>query len=260
MARDFDSNFDLNALCMGHITGNTDKNSENKIIVFPDNFITEAKALGAGSETTTNGFEVIRPIFTEPDMLFHVSPFGESALIKNVVAKIGAASSGVPKEKKVLLKLNGPYSVLASLVRPELFYRWCVKHRSAVHCALASITASMEIYLNKSVDSGAGLVSLTDPYAKVSILGEKRYREFAAAYLLNLVRSVNGKKVIIHLCPQSSIPLVEFGYFNTEDIRLNSGSYLDALIHLQGPLLLGNRCIYTENIDSITSLIYTGSQ
>ncbi|MDR2632759.1 MAG: hypothetical protein LBC51_03940 [Treponema sp.] len=244
--------FDLNALCVGHITGNT---ANNSIAAFPDNFTTEAKALGADSETTANGFEVIRPLFTEPDMLFNVPEFGESELINAVVGKISAAS----KEKKVLLKLNGPYSVLASLIRPELFYRWCAKHGEAIHAALDSITTSLEMYLNKSIDSGAGIISLADPYAKVSILGEKRYREFAAAYLSRLLRGVKGEMAIIHLCPHSSIPLVQFGCFAVKEIPVNSDTYLDALIHQNGPLLLGNRCVYSGKIDSITSLIYTGS-
>ncbi|MDR2394854.1 MAG: hypothetical protein LBD93_11975 [Treponema sp.] len=253
MERHVDTDFDLNALCMGHITGNT---AHNNIIAFPDDFTTEAKALGAEYETTANGFAVIRPLFTEPDALYTIPSFGESAVIKNVVDKIGGAS----KEKKVLLKLNGPYSVLASLVKPELFYRWCAKHREAIHSALDSITASMEHYLNASIDSGAGIVSLADPYAKVSILGEKRYREFAATYLLKLLRSVDGKKPVIHLCPHSSTPLVQFGYFEVKEIPTSGDSYLDTLIHRKGPLLLGNRCIYSGKIESLTSLIYTGFQ
>ncbi|MDR0583660.1 MAG: hypothetical protein LBG57_04835 [Treponema sp.] len=253
MDRDFSIDFDLNALCMGHITGNT---ANDAIVAFPDNFTTEAKALGAECETTASGFEVIRPLFTRPDALYHISPFGESALIKKVVEQIGGAS----KEKKVLLKLNGSYSVLASLVKPELFYRWFAKHRDAIHFALDSITASLEHYLGVCINAGAGFVSLVDPYAKVSILGEKRYREFAAAYLLRLLRGVKEEKAIIHLCPHTSIPLVQFGYFEAKDIPVNNGSYLDALVHREGPLLLGNRCIYAEKIESITSLLYTGSQ
>ncbi|MDR2434753.1 MAG: hypothetical protein LBD47_09320 [Treponema sp.] len=244
---DFDPDFDLNALCMGHITGNT----ANNIIAFPDDFTTEAKALGAETETTANGFEVIRPLFTEPDMLFNIPAFEESEGIKNVVEEIRAAS----KEKKVLLKLNGPYSVLASLVSPELFYRWCAKYRQAIHSALDSITASLEIYLDESINAGAGIVSLADPYANVSVLGEKRYREFAAAYLLRLLRGREGETAVIHLCPHSSIPLVQFGYFEAKDIPVKNDSYLDALVRQSGPLLLGNRCIYSGKSDSITSLI-----
>ncbi|MDR1574569.1 MAG: hypothetical protein LBS37_01065 [Treponema sp.] len=252
MVRASGIDFDLNALCMGHITGNT---ANPNIIAFPDNFTTEAKALGADCETSAGGFEVIRPLFTEPNMLFNIPAFGESELIKNVVEKIGCAS-GASKEKKVLLKLNGPYSVLASLVSPELFYRWYAKYREAIHAALDSITSSLEIYLDKSIDAGAGIVSVADPYANVSVLGEKRYREFAAAYLLRLLRGIKGKKAVIHLCPHSSIPLVQFGCFETKDIPVNNDSYLDALIHQHGPLLLGNRCIYSGKIDSITSLMY----
>jgi uroporphyrinogen-III decarboxylase len=252
MGYDSDIDFDLNALCVGHITGNT---ANNNIIAFPDNFTTEAKALGAETETTANGFEVIRPLFTEPDMLFNVPSFGESELIKAVVEKIRAASNAAAKEKKVLLKMNGPYSVLASLVKPELFYRWCAKHRHAIHAALDSITASLETYLDSSIDSGADIVSLADPYAKVSILGEKRYREFTAAYLLRLLRGIKGKKAVVHLCPHTSIPLVQFGYFKVKEIPVKSDSYLDALMHRKGPLLLGNRCVYSGKVTSKTSLL-----
>jgi uroporphyrinogen-III decarboxylase len=249
--RGFDGGFDLNALCMGHITGNA---ANANITALPDDFNTEAKAAGADCETTASGFETVRPLFTEPDMLYGISPFGESETVKNIVRRIASARAA-SKNKKILLKLNGPYSVLAPLVRPELFYRWLAKRREAVHHALDSITASLKIYLNEAIDAGAGLVSVADPYANVTVLGEKRYREFAAAYLLRMLRGAGWKKSVIHLCPHSSIPLVRFGYFETADIPVTGASYQDALVRLQGPLLLGNRCIYAGETGFVTRLV-----
>jgi hypothetical protein len=155
-----------------------------------------------------------------------------------------------------MLKLNGPYSILASLVRPELFYRWLSKYREAIHCALDSIAASLKTCFDKLIDAGAGLVSIADPYANVSILGEKRYREFSAIPLLRFLRGISEKKAVVHLCPHSSIPLVRFDYFETKDTPVNTALYLDALARLNGPLLLGNRCIYSGKTDSITRLSF----
>jgi uroporphyrinogen-III decarboxylase len=221
--------------------------------------------VGAATETTANGFEVVRPLFTEPDMLYAVPAFEESALIQEVIRKIRAAvcagsSAGLGggSRKKILVKLNGPYSVLASLVKPEHFYRWFATYRDALHAALASLTASLQHYLDQAIDAGAAYISLADPYAEVSVLGEKRFKEFAGGYLVKLVRSAGDKEAVIHLCPHTSIPLAQFGFFEAVDIPVSGDSYLEALIYQKGPLLLGNRCIYAGKTESITRLVDTG--
>jgi hypothetical protein len=250
---------DLNAYCSGHITG---FGGHKKIIAFPDNFVTEAKALGAVINKTANGFETAQYLFNNPDELYAIPSLADTEPAYRVIEQIHQA----PKDKIILLKANGPYSILASLIDPKLLYRWFVKNSPAVHTALNTITAGLTDYINRTVKEGVKIISLADPYANPEILGEKRYRELAAAYLLTLLENtataVNSiakeKNVLLHLCPHNSIPLVQLGYMETKNITITPGSYIDALtkesLFPPGLTIVGNQCIYSEDTGTVTLL------
>jgi len=252
-------NFDLNAYCSGHITGHY---IHKNIISFPENFVTEAEALGAVINKTANGFETPQYLFNDPKELYDIPFLAETEPVYRVMEQIRRA----PKDKIILLKVNGPYSILASLIEPKMLYRWLVKNSPAVHAALNTITAGLSEYIYRAVAGGVKIISLADPYANPKILGEKRYRELAAGYLLTLLKntaagvnaSAKEKSVLLHLCPHNSVPLVQLGYMETKDIPITNGAYIDALtdksLFPPGLTIAGNRCIYSENTGTITLL------
>jgi uroporphyrinogen-III decarboxylase len=251
--------FDLNAYCTGHITGHC---IHENIISFPENFVTEAAALGAVINKTVNGFETARYLFNDPDELYYIPFLADTKPAYRVMEEIRRVSNS----KIILLKVNGPYSILASLIDPKLLYRWLVRNSPAVHAALNTITMGLAEYINRAVAEGVKIISLADPYANPEILGEKRYRELTAAYLLGMLKtitaklnaSVKEKSVLLHICPHNSVPLVQFGYMETRDISITHGSYIDALteesLFPPGLTIAGNQCIYSENTKTITIL------
>jgi uroporphyrinogen-III decarboxylase len=252
---------DLNAYCSGHITGLW---TNEKIIAFPRNFVTEAQALGAAIHQTANGFETVQYLFNDPEDFCTMPFLADTEPVYRVLEQIRQAA---PQRKTILLKVNGPYSILASLVEPKLFYRWFVKNNAALHDALDTVSEGLAEYICGAVLEGVKIISLADPYANLQILGEKRYREFAAPYLLKLLQNIsariNGargeKKIILHICPHNSVPLAQLGYTETEDVPVSGASYIDVLTtestFQPGLTLLGNQCIYSENTGKITRLI-----
>jgi uroporphyrinogen-III decarboxylase len=192
----------------------------------------------------------------------------EQAPILSVLSQI----KNSPPEKTRLLKVNGPYSILASVTEPALLYRWIAKNPEQLHNGLEKITAGLAAYICEAFSLGVEIISLADPYANEEILGEKRYKEFAGSYLLKLLKRIlkdenaeSGGKIpqrknrIIHLCPHNSLNLEKFNLIKSETTELkNSGtSYLDILReakNLPGIQLLGHKCIYEKNVKKIIRL------
>ncbi|MDR2742146.1 MAG: hypothetical protein LBB98_08355 [Treponema sp.] len=198
---------DLNAYCAGHLSGSI---LNDRIVAFPQSFVTEAKVLGAAAHRTGDGFETVQYLFEEPEALLGLPCIAEAEPVRRVLEQI----RGAPKDKTLLLKANGPYSILASLIDPRHLYRWLVKHRPTVRQALDRITADLAEYLCAAAACGVSIISLADPYANLEVLGEKRYREFAAPFLMRLMRDiasgvdgcVEKPGVLLHLCPTIRFP------------------------------------------------------
>jgi uroporphyrinogen-III decarboxylase len=250
---------DMNAYCLGHITG---EESNNDIISYPDNFITEVAAFGARRTFTKNGFPVTGYVLTKPDMLNALPRLDETAPVKAVLDAV----EKTPPNKTALLKVNCPYSILASLIDPFLFYRWLEKNKSEIHNALYVVTKGLEAYTITALKKGAKILSLADPYANIKILGKDRYAEFAARYLVSLLtrivryeRNISG---IIHLCPHTSVALEELNLVTTNNVRINCNykNYIDAINHyvktnqLKEVAITGHRCIYSEIAEKIVFL------
>jgi uroporphyrinogen-III decarboxylase len=240
------NSFDLNAYCSGHITG---QDGNPGIIAFPRNFVTEAQALGAGTEKTAGGFETARYLFSNPEELLRLPLLDEQLPIARLLEEIEKAPPG----KTVLLKANGPYSILAALVPPQLFYRWLAKRKAEVHAALERISVGLAAYILKAASRGAAILSLADPYANPEVLGEKHYGEFAAPYLIKALKEIadGAPELVAHLCPHNSLVLERYGFLRGKNFSISSDAvgepYIQLLAALAGrkqAALLGHQCIY----------------
>jgi uroporphyrinogen-III decarboxylase len=259
--------FDPNAYCSGHITGHGD---HPNIAAFPDNFVAEALALGAELDRTPNGFVTVAPLFkdrgsdqgSDPRSLADLPALDEQEPALRVLSQI----QNSPPEKIRLLKANGPYSILASLVDPPLLYRWLSKNPAEMRRGLEKITAGLGAYILKAFDRGVSILSLADPFANPRVLGERRCREFAGSYLAELLRLVMGaghRGRVIHLCPHNSIALEKSGLLRSETFPMETDpdggeSYLDGLLKAGNPdgaTLLGHQCIYTKNAREFIRLV-----
>jgi uroporphyrinogen-III decarboxylase len=258
-------NIDFNAYCAGHLSGSL---TDSRIIPLPEGFFTEAEALGAAIHRTQGGFEALQYLVESPEALYKLPNIADSEGARRVLEQVSRARRTA--DKTVMLKVNGPYSILASLIDPAYLYRWLIKYPAAIHHGLDRITGGLTDYLSAAVTCGASIISLADPCANIGILGEKHYREFAAPYLAALLRNMVSKinapindktekpKAIIHLCPHNSIPLVQLGYMSVQDIAVCHDAYTGALIHPPGfepgLTILGNQCIYARNIKKLSIL------
>ncbi|MDR2797131.1 MAG: hypothetical protein LBB80_02205 [Treponema sp.] len=249
---------ELNAYCAGHLANQGD---DPGIAAYPEGFFTEALALGAACSQTPQGFITPQYRYTHPSELYDLPQITEAAPVRDVFEAIQKKDPG----KTALLKVNGPYSVLASLVEPKLFYRWLGKEQAAVRQGLETISAGIKAYIQEAFALGVKILSLADPYANVGLLGESHYRVFAAAPLIRLVQGVlqespqTGAGRIIHLCPHNSLPLEQFGFLKSETVlRVYPTSYTLLLINgtAKGIPLAGHRCIYSKAATELIALVF----
>jgi uroporphyrinogen-III decarboxylase len=256
---------DMNAYCLGHLSGKGDPLSAvlsgGVIAAFPENFITEAAAFGAETGITKNGFPVTGYVWTEPVMLTALPMLDETAAVKAVLEAIEAA----PRDKTALLKVNGPYSILASLVEPALFYRWLRKNKKEIHAALDTITRGLSSYMVKALQKGVTILSLADPYADMKSLGKERYAEFAAHYLVALLGVILDRKEqagVMHLCPYNSLALEELKLVTASilHVEYSHETYVEVIdsynknSRKDHVLLAGHQCIYAGNTGRIIAL------
>jgi uroporphyrinogen-III decarboxylase len=250
---------DYNAYCSGH-TDRTDYKSA--IAAFSDNFYTEAAAFGVETGVTKNGFPVSGYVWTDPSMLNRLPMLDETPPVKSILKSI----EHFQPDETILLKANCPYSVLASLVEPSLFYRWLRRNKNEVHNALYTITIGLASYLVKALRKGVTLLSLADPYADMKTLGKECYNEFAAYYLVSLLNRLLHNKAntsgLIHLCPYNSIALEELNLVTTSSkhIHYDRGDYIGLIDYyikntpLKNIVLTGHHCIYAVNTGTIVFL------
>jgi uroporphyrinogen-III decarboxylase len=244
--------FNRNAFCAGHIANSLSSgfSDESRIIALPDGFTLEVEALGAAITTTGNGFTAPECLYTRPEMLASLPRIDEQEPAKALIERIRKARGpAVLAGKTILLKTTAPYSVLASLVEPKLFYRWLIKEKMAIKQALNTITAGIAAYITKAFASGASILSLADPFANPSVLGGS-YQEFAASSLLELLRLLSPIKGVIHLCPYNSKALEKYGHLSAEtSVFEKSETYIDVLrkyAETETMVLTGHQCIYTD--------------
>ncbi|MDR0628688.1 MAG: uroporphyrinogen decarboxylase family protein [Treponema sp.] len=250
---------DLNAYCAGHLQNRWD---DPGIAAYPEGFFTEALALGAACSQTPQGFITPQYGYTHPAQLSDLPQIAETTPVRDVLTAIQKKDP----EKTALLKVNGPYSVLASLVEPKLFYRWLGKEQAAVRQGLETISAGIRAYIQEAFALGVQILSLADPYANVGLLGEKHYRVFAGAPLIRLVQGVlqdnrqTGVGRIIHLCPHNSLPLEQFGLLQSETVLATASPASYTLLLIDGAAkgipLVGHRCIYSRAATELIGLAF----
>jgi uroporphyrinogen-III decarboxylase len=187
----------------------------------------------------------------------------EQPFIRDILKAIQVFSKENSGAKTLLLKVNGPYSVLAALAPPRLFYRWIAKHPHEVHIGLARLSAGLSGYIRAAFRRGVRILSLADPFANSAIMGEPRCRIFAGFWLLKLLEKITqtpGR--IIHLCPHSSLMLERAGFVTSENLRIAQPavSYLDYLLAIPAENtspIFGHQCIAAQKTERIIRLRIT---
>lgn len=156
------------------------------------------------------------------------------------------ASSG----EKVALNVEGPFTILSSLIDPMDFYKGLRKDPRRIQEILAVIEEGIIRYSLEGVQRGASIISYGDPVGAIGILGPKVYRDYSGPSSWRIINGIKaeGGKVLLHLCGKTSTALEKIELARAHPINIDRATtYGQALIgqldKAAAPIVIGHRCI-----------------
>ena len=149
-------------------------------------------------------------------------------------------------------EVQAPFSALMESIGSNRALKWICKYPQDMHRMLRMLTEQTYISCKEMTVKGVPVISLADPSAIPELMGEKRYQEFAAFYVILLLKKLFPylDKTVIHLCPRTSLLLEKSGLVRAKVFHYENGDYADAVLTCAKDKeirILGHRCIHTEN-------------
>ncbi len=148
------------------------------------------------------------------------------------------------------LSVEGPFTIISSLIDPMNFYKGLRKDPQRVREILAVVEAGIISYSREGIKRGASIISYGDPVGAMDIVGPKVYREFSGPSSQRIIKGIKeaGGKVLIHLCGKTSTALEKIEKASSSAIdagkNLTYGQAMLALIDkITEPVALGHKCI-----------------
>lgn len=167
--------------------------------------------------------------------------------IKEVLAAVEIlAKAG----NKVALSVEGPFTILSSLIDPLNFYKGLRKNPQRIKEILVVIEEGIIRYSLEGIKRGASIISYGDPVGAMGIIGPKVYRDYSGPSSWRIIKGINeaSGKVLIHLCGKTStalekIQLARAYPIDTDGTSTYGQALLEQLDKVTGPLVIGHRCI-----------------
>ena len=166
--------------------------------------------------------------------------------------------------EKVALSVEGPFTILSSLINPLDFYRGVRKDPQRILEILSIIEEGIIRYSLEGIKRGASIISYGDPVGAIGIQGPKVYRAYSGPSSWRIIKGIQeaGGKVLLHLCGKTSTALEKIELARSYSIETDgAATYGQALLaqldKTTEPLVIGHRCI-KGSLDKMVSPILWG--
>lgn len=224
----------------------------------------EAEALGAniklGDEKV--GPRVQRYIYNSVEELENIQ---EINLSKGRIQEVLNAVEILKNQGEIVcLNVEGPFTIISSLIDPMIFYRGIRKNREIVNKFIKVIEDSIVKYILEGIKRGADIISFADPVGAMDIVGPKTYKELSGKANLNILKRVQPylKNTLIHLCGKTSTAFEEIGFCESVpkefDKNLTYGEAVLQLLEKDNDVkIIGHWCIKRTPIKKREPVIYS---
>ncbi|WP_158291442.1 uroporphyrinogen decarboxylase family protein [Desulfosporosinus sp. Sb-LF] len=152
--------------------------------------------------------------------------------------------------EKVALSVEGPFTILSSLIDPMNFYKGMRKDPQRVREVLSVVEEGIIRYSLEGIKRGASIISYGDPVGAMGIIGPKVYREYSGPSSWRIIKGIKdaGGNFILHLCGKTSTALEKMERASTYPIETNDTvtygrALLEQLDMKTQTLVVGHRCI-----------------
>ena len=244
-----------NSHCMAVLAKEIKNNTNNKICIIPFCTTVETEALGGiiklGDEKV--GPRVGKYVFNDIKDLNNLQKISfKSKRIKEVLDCIGELDS---VGEIVALNVEGPFTIISSLIDPMIFYRGLRKNKNVAEGFLKVIEDSIVEYIEEGIKRGAKIISYGDPVGSIDIVGPKVYEEVSGKITYNILKRTEKSMInsIIHLCGKTSTAFERIGLCKSVPIEFDEEfTYGEAICRVidtrKDVKIIGHACIKKSRV------------
>lgn len=151
--------------------------------------------------------------------------------------------------EKVILNLEGPFTILGLLVPSKCIYKGLYRRREKLMDLSLRLAAEIAAYAREAERAGADVLSYADPTVAYELISPRMYEEVCGEVSYQAIRAVLAatERAVIHLCNKTSVGFEKAGFCTSERIGVAPGlSYGEALASVIGrgdARLIGHGCI-----------------
>lgn len=150
------------------------------------------------------------------------------------------------------IQICGPLTALNNLIEIGKLFKIWRKKPEVIEEVIEKMRLQLLRYIEKSIEAGVDFIAFEDPVGGLKILGSKFFeqqgRRFSKPFVEEALKLIGGQ-VVMHLCPKTSLQLVDLGMAVWENCTLPEPmSYAQACLELRGKVkLVGNLCIHNRD-------------
>lgn len=152
--------------------------------------------------------------------------------------------------EKVSLSVEGPFTIISSLINPMNFYKGLRKDPQRIWEILSVVEEGIIRYSLEGIKRGASIISYGDPAGAMDIVGPKVYRDYSGPSSWRIIKGIKeaGGRVLIHLCGKTSTALEKIEMarsypIEAEEVSTYGQALLGLLDKFTEPIVVGHRCI-----------------
>lgn len=155
------------------------------------------------------------------------------------------------RDNKIILEVEAPFSVLASLINPMELYGSMQTMPDLLNDILNKITLEEKKYLETAIDAGCTIISLAEPTGTVDMIGKEYFKEFSGRATVLLLEESQKflKNSVVHLCGKLSSSMLMTDMAGEIIYPASSEEYLENLTEAaQNPKIhfTGQHCIHQK--------------
>lgn len=253
----------LNSSQMSILAKGLKKYHEDNITMIPFCLTVEAEALGGdikmGDEK--NGPRVGEYAFNDIEDLKDIKLIN---LTKQRISEVLKAVQNLKADgETVALSVQGPFTIMSSLIDPLLFYKAVRKDKNLVEGFMETICDSIVKYIEEGVKRGAKIISFSDSAGAIDILGPKMYKDYSGRYNYNVLKKVENKlgDSILHLCGKTSVSMDKAGFIKSIAIEVEKDiTYGEALNKImkesKDAKIIGHNCLKKSPLKMKRSIVW----
>ena len=142
------------------------------------------------------------------------------------------------KNGTVMLRVEGVFSILSTLINPMKILRALKKKRALITRLMEHMTEILYQYMNQALQNGVSIISYADPVGTIELVGRNEYKKVIGKYTYILMKQLEPdlRQGLMHLCGKCSFALEKCGYLKMIPVPVKEMFYADAMYAGMAPL------------------------